>query len=59
MSPRSTACVPWYSPHSRAAKVAMMTKPTSSERMRVRLIAVWNARSVDSEKRRASRGSWV
>jgi hypothetical protein len=34
MSPRITACVPWYRPHSSAADVAMMMKATSTERAR-------------------------
>ena len=45
-SPRSTACVPWYKPHSRAPKVAVMMKATSIARTRVRLRAVSKALSV-------------
>ena len=40
MSPRSTACVPWYRPQSSAPKVALMMKATSIERIRVRRTAV-------------------
>lgn len=55
MSPRSTACVPWYRPHSSAPKVAMMMKATSTDRTCVRRRAVSNARSVAPSKRAASR----
>ena len=51
MSPRITACVPWYRPQSRAPKVALMMKATMNERRVVRRIAVLKARSVDSPKR--------
>ncbi len=59
MSPRSTACVPWYRPHSSAAEVAMMMKATSTERALVRRTAVRNALSVEPSKRPASRSSAV
>ena len=47
MSPCSTACVPWYRPHSSAPNVAMMMKATSTERARVRRTAVSKAFSVE------------
>ena len=59
MSPRATACVPWYKPQSSAPKVAVMMKPTSTARIRVRLTAVLNAFSVEPSKRLASRASCV
>ncbi len=59
MSPRITACVPWYSPHSSAPKVALIMKPTRKARTRVRLRAVSKASSVDWSKRAASRRSCV
>ena len=59
MRPAITACVPWYRPHNSAADVAMMMKPTSIERARVRRIATLNALEVDSSNRRASRASAV
>ena len=55
MSPRSTACVPWYKPHSSAPNVALMMNATSTERTRVRRTAVSNARSVAASKRADSR----
>ncbi len=55
--PRSTACVPWYRPHSIRAALAMMTKATSTARARVRRTPVWNAFSVAPRKRCASRCS--
>ena len=55
MSPRTTACVPWYRPHSSAPKVAVMMKPTRNERTAVRFFAVSKAFSVDWSKRAASR----
>ncbi len=57
--PATTACVPWYRPHSSAPNVALMMKATSMERTSVRLRAVSNAFSVDTAKRSASRGSCV
>ncbi len=57
MSPRTTACVPWYRPQSRAPKVALMMKATRNERIRVRRTAVPKARSVEAPKRSASRSS--
>ena len=59
MRPAITACVPWYRPHKSAAEVAMMMKPTSTERARVRRMAVWKALSVETLKRCASRDSAV
>ena len=58
MSPRTTACVPWYRPQSSAPKVALMMKATRNERIRERVTAVPKARSVESVKRSASRSSW-
>jgi len=40
MRPSSTACVPWYSPHSSRAALAMMMNATSTERARDRFTAV-------------------
>jgi hypothetical protein len=59
IAPCSTACVPWYRPHSSAPKVAVMMKATRNERMRVRFTAVAKAFSVDASKRAASRRSCV
>ena len=55
--PASTACVPWYSPHSRVPKVAVIMKATSSARTRLRLRAVSKASSVLRSKRAVSRAS--
>ena len=59
MSPRTTAWVPWYRPHSSAAEVAMMMKPTSTERAMERRTATSKALDVDASKRAASRASAV
>ena len=59
MSPRITACVPWYRPHSSAADVAMMMKATSTERALLRRTAVLKALVVDASKRAVSRASAV
>ena len=59
MVPASTACVPWYSPHSSRAAVLMMMKATRAERARVRRTAVWKAFSVAPAKRSDSRASAV
>jgi hypothetical protein len=55
--PFSTACVPWYSPHSMSAAFAMITNATSAARARVRRTPVANAVSVEPWKRCASRPS--
>ena len=49
MSPRKTACVPWYRPHSSAPKVALMMKATSNERIRVRRTR-WRRRARSSRE---------
>jgi hypothetical protein len=59
MLPCSTACVPWYRPHSSAPEVAVMMKATSTERALLRPTAVWKAAAVEALKRLASRSSAV
>ena len=59
MSPRTTACVPWYRPHSSAADVAMMMNAISTERAAVRRTATLKALVVEMLKRTASRASAV
>ena len=59
MVPASTACVPWYRPHSSSPALAMMMKATSTARARVRRTPVRKAFSVAASKRAASRDSAV
>ena len=59
MRPATTACVPWYRPHKSAADVAMMMKPTSTERAPLRRTAVSKPFSVEVIKRADSRSSAV
>ena len=59
MLPSRTAMVPWYKPQSKAALLARMMKPTSTERASARRSEVFTACSVESTKRVASRFSAV
>ena len=59
MVPSRTANVPWYKPHSSAALLAKMMKPTKAERARARRNEVLTACWVESVKRWVSRFSAV